>query len=84
MNLYPDDGHIMDYTTGWDDGDNTGSPSTALVKDYLSSELWDMPVNNIAIVRHQTVCEEKDFVIQLRNNIFAFSEEGIYLSLRVL
>ena len=61
MNLNPDDGHIMDYTTGWDDGDNIGNSSTAFVKDYLRSEVWDMPVNSIAIVRHQKVGKKKSF-----------------------
>ena len=83
MNLNPDDGHIMDYTTGWDDGYNIGSPSTALVKDYLSSEVWDMPVNSIAIVRHQKVCREKDFFNLAKESHFAFSEERIYLCLYV-
>ena len=70
MNLNPDDGHIMDYTTGWDDGDNIGYSSTAFVKDYLSSEVWGMAVNSIAIVRHQKVGKKKDFLFQLRNHTF--------------
>ena len=60
MNLNPDDGHIMDYTTGWDDGYDIGNHSTALVKDYLSSEIWRMPVHSIAIVCHQKVGKKKD------------------------
>ena len=35
MNLNPSDGHIMDYTTGWDDGADIGNADTALTKDYL-------------------------------------------------
>ena len=78
MNLNPDDGHIMDYTTGWDDGYNIGNHSTALVKDYLSSEIWGMPVNSIAIVRHQKVCKKKNVLISAKVSHFAFSEEKIY------
>ena len=55
MNLNPDDDHIMDYTTGWDDDDNIGDTNSALIKDYLSQEVWNMPANRIAIVRHQEV-----------------------------
>ena len=56
MNLNPDDDHIMDYTTGWDDKYDIGNTSTALLEDYLSQEVWNMPTNSIAIVRHQKVC----------------------------
>ena len=56
MNLNPSDGHIMDYITGWDDGYNIGGADTAFTKDYLNKSVWDMPVNNIAIIRHQKVC----------------------------
>ena len=55
MNLNPSDGHIMDYTTGWADDFNIGSKSTAFTEDYLNREVWKMPINNIAIVRHQKV-----------------------------
>ena len=55
MNLNPSDGHIMDYTTGWDDGADIGNADTALTKDYLSKEVWNMPVKYIGIVRHQNV-----------------------------
>ena len=56
MNLNPSDGHIMDYLTGWDDGSDIGSAATAFAKDYLNKTVWDMPVNSVAIVRHQRVC----------------------------
>ena len=56
MNLNPDDDHIMDYTTGWDDDYDIGNTSTALLKDYLSQEVWNMPADSIVIVRHQKVC----------------------------
>ena len=56
MNLNPDDDHIMDYTTGWDDNYDIGNTNTALLEDYLSQEVWNMPANSIAIVRHQKVC----------------------------
>ena len=46
----------MDYTTGWDDGYDIGDANTAFTKDYLSKNVWTMPANFIAIVRHQSVC----------------------------
>ena len=55
MNLNPSDGHIMDYTTGWDDEYDIGSVNTSFTKDYLSQKVWSMPINRIAIVRHQKV-----------------------------
>ena len=55
MNLNPSDGHIMDLTTGWDDGDDIGNTDTALTKDYLNKVVWNMPVNYVGIVRHQNV-----------------------------
>ena len=57
MNLNPDDNHTMDYTTGWDDNNDIGDTKLALFKDYLSQEVWNMPANSIAIVRHQKVEE---------------------------
>ena len=63
MNLNPDDGHIMDYLTGWDEGYNIGTPCTAFFKDYLSSNVWNMSVNGIAIVRHQKVGKKGDALI---------------------
>ena len=57
MNLNPDDDHIMDYTTGWDDNYDIGDTNLALVKDFLSQEVWNLPANSIAIVRHQEVRE---------------------------
>lgn len=45
----------MSYETGWDDGNDIGNKATSLTKDYLSSTVWNMPVNRIAIVRHQKV-----------------------------
>ena len=55
MNLNPSDGHIMDYTTGWDDEDNIGNVNTSFAKDYLNVTIWRKPVNRISIVRHQKV-----------------------------
>ena len=55
MNLNPNDDHIMDYTTGRDDDYDIGNTSTALLKDYLSKEVWNIPVNSIVIVRHRKV-----------------------------
>lgn len=59
MNLNPNDDHIMDYTTGWDNNCEIGNTTTALLLDYLSQKVWNMPVNKIAIVRHQKVGEIK-------------------------
>ena len=56
MNLNPDDDHIMDYITGWDDDYDIGDANLALVEDYLSREVWNMPADSIVIVRHQKVC----------------------------
>ena len=55
MNLHPSDEHIMDYTTGWDDGYDIGNANTAFNKDYLGKSVWDMTVNFIGTVRHQNV-----------------------------
>ena len=55
MNLNPDDGHVMGYLTGWDKYADIGNNTSALLQDYLSKEVWNMPVNNIAIVRHRKV-----------------------------
>ena len=55
MNLNPSDGHIMDYTTGWADDFSIGSKSNAFTEDYLNREVWNMPINVIAMVRHQKV-----------------------------
>ena len=64
MNLNPDDDHIMDYTTGWDDKYDIGDTNLA-----LSQEVWNIPTNSIVIVRHRKVeeinptnfCKEKLF-----------------------
>ena len=55
MNLNPSDGHIMHYATGWGDEYDIGGFNTSFTKDYLSQTVWKMPVNRIAIVRHQKV-----------------------------
>ena len=55
MNLNASDNHIMGYRTGWDDNDDIGNNNSALLQDYLSQEVWNMPISNIAIVRHQKV-----------------------------
>ena len=57
MNLNPDDDHIMDYTTGWDDNYDIGDTNLALLIDFLSQEVWNLPDNRVAIVRHQEVRE---------------------------
>lgn len=51
------DNHIMDYTTRLDDYDDIGTPSAALINDYINKEVWNMPNNRIAIVRRQNVIE---------------------------
>ena len=70
MNLNPSDGHIMDFLTGWNEGNDTGSINSALTKDYINQTVWNMPVNNIAIVRHQRVLKNilsMFFCIQYNN-----------------
>ena len=57
MNLNPDDDHIMDYTTGWDDNYDIGDTNLALLIDFLSQEVWNLPDNSVAIVRHQEIWE---------------------------
>ena len=58
MNVNPSDGHIMDFLTGWDEGNDTGSIDSAFTKDYINQTVWNMSVTSIAIVRHQRVFEK--------------------------
>ena len=53
MNLNPDDGHMMDYVTGWTDDKFIGTYAEALKKDYLNRLVWRRPVSYMALVRHQ-------------------------------
>ena len=69
MNLNPSDGHIMDYTTGWDDDYDIGSVEKAFTKDYLNKTVWNMSVNSIAIVRHQRVCIRVFLLEDLQHHI---------------
>ena len=57
MNLNPDNDHIIDYTTGWDDNYDTGETNLALVKYFLSQEVWNLPDNSVAIVHHREVLD---------------------------
>ena len=65
MNLNPSDGHIMDYLTGWEEGNDIGNYEEALAKDYINNTVWNMPVTHIAIVRHQKVFKESFYLIFL-------------------
>ena len=47
--------HIMDYLTRWEEGNDIGSSKSGLTKDYINETVWNIPVNNIAIVYHQGV-----------------------------
>ena len=55
MNLNPSDGHIMDFLTGWDERNDTGSINSALTRDYINQAVWNMSMENVAIVRHKFV-----------------------------
>ena len=57
MNLNPDNDHIIDYTTGWDDNYDIGETNLALVKYFLSQEVWNLPDNSVAIVYHREVLD---------------------------
>ena len=52
MNLNPEDGHIMDYCTGWHVDSFIGSEENAFYKDYKNKYVWKEPANYIAILRH--------------------------------
>ena len=45
----------MDYLTRWEEGNDIGSSKSGLTKDYINETVWNIPVNNIAIVYHQGV-----------------------------
>ena len=53
MNLNPEDGHMMDYVTGWTEDKFIGTYADALTKDYLNRVIWRHPVNYMTLVRHQ-------------------------------
>ena len=55
MNFNSSDAHHLNYSTGWDDGNDIGNTHTAFSKDYLSKSVWSMPVNFIGIIWHQNV-----------------------------
>lgn len=62
MNLNPSDGHIMDFLTGWDERNDTGSINSALTRNYINQAVWNMSMENVAIVRHKRVFENMLFV----------------------
>lgn len=62
MNLNPSDGHIMDFLTGWDERNDTGSINSALTTNYINQAVWNMSMENVAIVRHKRVFENMLFV----------------------
>ena len=49
MNLNPEDGHIMDYSTGWRSDTSIGTDEEALRKDYKDQTVWEEPANYISI-----------------------------------
>jgi len=53
MNINPADGHIFGYSVGWTSGADIGTADDAFTKDYLNANVWVLPANYIAIVRHQ-------------------------------
>ena len=52
MNLNPNDGHVMQYCTGWHEDIEFGDIQNAFNKDYISQHVRHLPVNYIAICRH--------------------------------
>ena len=52
MNLNPEDGHIMDYYTGWQEDSFIASEINAFHRDYKNKYVWKERVIYIAIVRH--------------------------------
>ena len=49
MNLNPNDGHVMQYCTGWHDDIEFGNIQNAFGKEYISRYVRHLPVNYIAI-----------------------------------
>ena len=45
----------MDFLTGWEEGKDYGRINSSFTKDYINQTVWNMPVDYIAIVRHQRV-----------------------------
>lgn len=82
MNLNPSDGHIMDYLTGWEEGKDIGTSGEALVKDYINNTVWNMPVTNIAIVRHQKVFKERFYLFFLETFSANLTCHQIYFLLK--
>ena len=52
MNLNPNDGHTMDYCTAWHEDIQLGEIRDAFRRDYISKDVRHLPVNYIAICRH--------------------------------
>ena len=53
MNLNATLDQIIGYATSWDDNDDIGNKTSAVLQDYQSQKVWNMSIDNIAIVRHQ-------------------------------
>ena len=69
MNLNPADGNIMDYTRGWAVDAAIGTEETAFTSDYLNRDVWNLPVNYIALVRHHGGVADAI-------KVFRFTEQG--------
>ena len=52
MNLNPNDGHIMHYCEGWHMDIDMGRKEEAFDKDYINRTVRKLPINYIAIFRH--------------------------------
>ena len=52
MNLNPNDGHIMHYCEGWHMDIDMGRKEEAFDKDYINRTVRKLPINYIAICRH--------------------------------
>ena len=84
MNLNASDDHIMGYVTGWDDNHDIGNNNSALLQDYLSQKVWNMPINNIAIVRHQKVGKVNLNVFHIIFTLNILRNTLFYLFVRIL
>ena len=74
----------MDYLTGWEEGNDIGTSGEALVKDYINNTVWNMPVTNIAIVRHQKknldfAQENLDFAHILQYHFYPYLLDTFFL-----
>ena len=54
VNLNPSGGHITHYCVSWDENTTIGTTGRSLTFDFMDKEVRLLPVNYIAIVRHNS------------------------------